>query len=44
MVLTSAIDLGYCDFHQMLRDPDLAALRKHPLFEKVLAKIDVIEV
>jgi tetratricopeptide (TPR) repeat protein len=44
MALNRAIQLGYCDFHQLFRDTDLAALRKHPLFEKVLAKIDMLEV
>jgi hypothetical protein len=44
MALTNAIELGYCDFQRMLRDPDLAGLRKHALFEKVLAKIDLIEI
>ena len=44
MALSNAIERGYSDFRQMLRDPDLAGLRKHPLFEKVLAKIDLIEV
>jgi len=44
MALIRAIDSGYSHFHQILRDPDLAALRKHPLFEKVLARIEAIEV
>lgn len=37
--LLRAIDVGYSDFKWLLKDPDLASLRKHPAFDKILAKI-----
>lgn len=37
--LHRALGAGYSDFDWMAKDPDLAALRKNPLFEKVRAKI-----
>jgi len=33
--ILKAIALGYDDFRWMSRDPDLQALRKHPLYKKV---------
>jgi tetratricopeptide (TPR) repeat protein len=37
--LLRAIDLGYRDFKWLLKDPDLESLRRHPSFEKILAKL-----
>ncbi len=38
-VLSRAIDRGYNDFKSLIKDPDLADVRKHPLFKKIQAKI-----
>ena len=37
--LEKAIDLGYNDFKWMAEDPDLRKLRKHPLYQRIQAKI-----
>ena len=37
--LHRALDLGYRDFNWLRRDPDLAGLRKHPLFKSIRARI-----
>jgi tetratricopeptide (TPR) repeat protein len=37
--LHRALAAGYNDFKWMAQDPDLEALRKHPLYEEVRAKI-----
>lgn len=37
--LHRAIGAGYSEFDWMAKDPDLEAVRKHPLYEKVRAKI-----
>lgn len=34
-----ALDLGYRDFKWLSRDPDLAALRKHPLFKSIRERV-----
>ena len=39
VALLRAIEIGYRDFNWMLKDPDLESLRKHPAFDKVLAKL-----
>lgn len=39
VALLRAIELGYRDFKWMLKDPDLESLRKHPAFDKILAKL-----
>lgn len=40
--LHKALDLGYRDFRWMSRDPDLAALRKHPLYRGLRARVKEI--
>jgi tetratricopeptide (TPR) repeat protein len=37
--LERAIDLGYRDFKWLARDPDLEALREHPLYKQFRAKL-----
>jgi predicted Zn-dependent protease len=37
--LRRSLDLGFRDFHWLARDPDLHALRKHPLFRHIEARI-----
>jgi tetratricopeptide (TPR) repeat protein len=37
--LERAIALGYDDYDWMHEDPDLVSLRKHPAFQKLLAKL-----
>jgi tetratricopeptide (TPR) repeat protein len=37
--LDNALGNGYRDFRWLSRDPDLRALRKHPLYKKVRAKL-----
>ena len=44
VALDKALDLGYRDFKWMARDPDLAKLRKHPLYRKIRARIRAMEV
>ncbi len=39
LALENALGLGYDDFKLLARDPDLAKLRKHPLFKKIRAQI-----
>jgi len=38
--LEVAIDLGYDDLDHLLSDPDLAAIRRHVGFRRVLAKLE----
>ena len=42
--LDKALDLGYRDFKWMARDPDLARLRRHPLYRKIRVRIKAMEV
>jgi Flp pilus assembly protein TadD len=37
--LGKAIDLGYRDFKWLAKDPDLSAIREHPLFKSVRDKM-----
>lgn len=37
--LNRALDLGYCDFKWLSRDPDLALLRKHELYAQIRSRI-----
>jgi len=37
--LDTALGNGYRDFRWLSRDPDLTALRKHPLYKKIRAKL-----
>jgi len=43
-VLSRAIDRGYDDFKWLLRDPDLASLRRHPLFKTIREKIRRVKI
>jgi tetratricopeptide (TPR) repeat protein len=42
--LSRAIDSGYDDFRWLLRDPDLASLRRHPLFKTIQEKIRKVKI
>jgi Flp pilus assembly protein TadD len=42
--LNRALDLGYRDFKWLAKDPDLAELRKHPLYKKIRARIRAMEI
>ena len=42
--LLRALDLGYSDFKWLLKDPDLASLRKHVLFDKIKAKLKKVKI
>ena len=37
--LNHAVELGYKDIKWMMEDPDLASLRNHPEFERLLERI-----
>jgi tetratricopeptide (TPR) repeat protein len=37
--LERALDLGYCNFKWLARDPDLHNLRKHPVFKNIRDKL-----
>jgi hypothetical protein len=37
--LDQALDLGYCDFQWLARDPDLRQLRQHPLYRGIRDRI-----
>ena len=41
--LLRALDHGYCDFALLKKDPDLANLRRAPIFEKILAHIERVQ-
>ncbi len=41
--LEKALDLGFSDFKQLRRDPDLKNLRMHPSFKKIREKIRVVK-
>lgn len=42
--LLRALELGYTDFKWLMKDPDLAALRKHAVFEQVKAKLKKVKI
>ena len=44
VALNRALDLGYRDFKWLSKDPDLAKLRKHPLYKKIRARIKAMEI
>ena len=37
--LHRALDLGYTEFKWLAKDPDMANLRKHPLWKEIKAKL-----
>jgi hypothetical protein len=37
--LDIALNLGYRDFNWLARDPDLGAVREHPLYKNIRAKV-----
>ena len=37
--LERSIELGYRDFKWLARDPDLAEVRRHPLYKNILARV-----
>ena len=41
--LSQAVAKGFCDFKWLLKDPDLASLRKDPVFKKVWVKISTLQ-
>jgi tetratricopeptide (TPR) repeat protein len=42
--LNRALDLGYRDFKQLAKDPDLAKFRKHLLYKKIRSRIKAMEI
>lgn|SRR5687768_4372218 len=42
--LLRALELGYRDFKWLMKDPDLASLRKHAVFDKVKAKLKKVKI
>ena len=42
--LERALSLGYRDFKWLARDPDLEKLRRHPLYQKVRAKLQSLQI
>lgn len=44
IALARAIEVGYSDFKWLMKDPDLESLRKHPAFDKVLAKLKRVKI
>lgn len=42
--LERALDLGYRDFKWMAKDPDLANLRKHPLYRQIRSKVRALQI
>ena len=42
--LNRALDLGYRDFQWLARDPDMRALRNHPLYKTIRAKVRKLKV
>ncbi len=42
--LDLALNLGYRDFSWLSKDPDLKALRKHPAYKKIRAKVKSLQV
>ncbi|MHB8522986.1 MAG: TPR end-of-group domain-containing protein [Limisphaerales bacterium] len=44
MALERALALGYRDFKWISRDPDLDNLRKHPIYQKVRAKLRSLQI
>lgn len=42
--LLRAVDLGYSDFKWLMKDPDLASLRKHAAFEPIRAKLKKVRI
>lgn len=41
--LERALSLGYSDFKWLAEDPDLANLRRHPLYRKIRAKMRTLQ-
>lgn len=44
VALERALGLGYRDFRWISRDPDLDNLRKHPLYQKVRARVRSLQI
>jgi tetratricopeptide (TPR) repeat protein len=44
VALQKALNLGYCDFKWLAKDPDLRLLRKHPLYRPIQDKIRKMKV
>jgi tetratricopeptide (TPR) repeat protein len=42
--LERAINLGYRDFKWLAEDPDLEALRRHPSYRKIRAKLRTLQI
>ena len=37
--LSKAVDCGFDDYHLLMHDPDLANLRRNPVFDKIRGKL-----
>lgn len=44
VALEEALSLGYCDFKWLAEDPDLRNVRRHPLYQKIRAKLRTMRV
>lgn len=44
LALLRALEMGYSDFKWLMKDPDLHSLRKHPVFEKIKAKLKKVTI
>jgi hypothetical protein len=42
--LLRAVELGYSDFKWLMKDPDLESLRKHPVFDKIKARLKKVTI
>ena len=44
LALERALSLGYRDFKWLAEDPDLRNVRRHPLFQKIRAKLRTLQI
>jgi hypothetical protein len=44
LALEKALSMGYRDFKWLAEDPDLQNVRRHPLFQKIRAKLRTMQI